>query len=165
MVRFRTVAIVAALATASVGGWWAGQVQRAATVATVIEVVDGDTVEVVRAGSRDLVRLLGVDTPETVHPDRPVECYGPEAKAFTTARLAGRSVRLEFDAVRRDQFGRLLAFVHVDGERFNDVLLREGYAELLVIPPNGLHGRSLLWAEMEARRAGRGLWGACGGNR
>jgi micrococcal nuclease len=124
-------------------------------------VVDGDTIEVAVAGRRETVRLLGVDTPETVHPHRPVECFGPEASAFTHSRLLGRTVGLTFDRVRRDRYGRLLAYVEVDGRRFNDVLLAGGYATLLVIPPNGAHGRTMLERELEARRAGRGLWGAC----
>ncbi|MGH9002418.1 MAG: thermonuclease family protein, partial [Acidimicrobiia bacterium] len=73
----------------------------------------------------------------------------------------GRRVRLLFDRVRRDPYGRLLAYVEVDGYRFNDVLLAGGYATLLVIPPNGAHGRTMLDRELAARRAGRGLWGAC----
>lgn len=157
----RTVALVAVVAAASVGGWQLGEARRHDTLATVVKVVDGDTVEVVRGGRADTVRLLGVDTPETVHPDRPVECGGPEASEFTKRALEGRVVRLEFDAERRDAYGRLLAFVLVDGERFNDRLLREGHARLLVIPPNGAHGRTLLEAELEARQARRGLWAYC----
>ena len=75
--------------------------------------------------------------------------------------LAGRAVRLTFDRERRDRYGRLLAFVDVGGRRFNDELLTGGYARLLVIPPNGLHGRAMLDEELAARSAGRGLWGAC----
>ena len=104
---------------------------------------------------------IGVDTPETVDPRRPVGCYGEEASAFTHRRLAGRTVHLTFDRQRRDRYGRLLAYVEVDGRRFNDELLTGGYARLLVIPPNGLHGRGMLDEELAARSAGRGLWGAC----
>lgn len=157
----RVVALVAVLAAASAGGRWLGDARRQQLSATVVEVVDGDTLEVVRGGRPDTIRLLGVDTPETVHPDRPVECHGPEAAAFTRSRLLGRQVRLELDVVPRDPFGRLLAFVSVDGRRFNDELLRRGLARLLVIPPNGLHGRELLAAEMQALESRRGLWGAC----
>ncbi len=157
----RAVAIVALVAAASLGGWRLGDARRSATVAQVIEVVDGDTIRVARDGRADTVRLLGVDTPETVAPGQPVECLGPEATAFTRRALAGRTVRLEFDVETRDAYGRLLAFVHVGARRFNDELLRRGYATLLVIPPNGRHGRALLDAEFEARRARRGLWSAC----
>lgn len=132
-----------------------------ADTGTVVRTVDGDTIDV-RLGRRvQRVRLLGVDTPETKAPDRPVGCFGPEAAAFTAAVLTGARVRLEDDVERTDRYGRRLAYVHVGGSRFNDVLLRRGYARLLVIPPNGIHARELLAEEMAARRARRGLWGAC----
>ena len=153
--------IVAVLAAASLGGWRLGAARQVSSAAVVTGVIDGDTVEVAWAGRRETVRLLGVDTPETVHPERPVECFGPEAAAFTRRGLLGRRVRLSFDRVTRDAYGRLLAYVAVDGRRFNDDLLDGGYARLLVIPPNGLHARSMLERELRARGAGRGLWGAC----
>lgn len=159
--------IVAVLAAASLGGWRLGVARQVTADAVVTSVVDGDTVEITWAQEaghdeiKETVRLLGVDTPETVHPERPVECFGPEAAAFTRAHLLGRPVRLSFDRVQRDAYGRLLAYVAVGGERFNDALLAGGYARLLVIPPNGLHGRTLLERELEARAAGAGLWGAC----
>lgn len=143
-------------------GWWAGGHTAAPVPATVIEVVDGDTV-VVRLddGTLDTVRLLGIDTPETVHPDKGVECYGPEASRATKDRLTGRRVRLESDLEPRDRYGRRLAYVLLDGARVNDEILREGYARLLVIEPNHKHARALLAAELEARTARRGLWATC----
>ena len=153
---------MALLAAASLGGWWLGVARHDSPgPVRVVAVVDGDTVEVAHGRRRETVRLLGVDTPETVHPLRPVECFGPEASAFTHSRLLGRTVRLSFDRVRRDSYGRLLAYLEVDGRRFNDILLDGGYGTLLVIPPNGAHGRTMLDRELAARRAGRGLWGAC----
>jgi micrococcal nuclease len=153
---------VAVLAATSLGGWRLGTARatRPGPV-RVLAVIDGDTVDVAWAGQRERVRLLGVDTPETVDPHRPVGCFGPEAAAFTHRRLEGRTVRLTFDRQRRDRYGRLLAYLEVDGRRFNDDLLTGGYARLLVIPPNGLHGRTMLDEELAARSAGRGLWGAC----
>jgi len=128
----------------------------------VVEVIDGDTVEVALAdGTTDTVRLLGIDTPETKHPTKGVQCFGPEASAFTTRRLTGRIVRLESDVQRRDMYGRRLAYVWLGGRRFNDVLLEHGYARFLVIPPNTRHARDLLLEELDARRARRGLWGDC----
>lgn len=161
--RAAVVASVAAvLAGSAAAGWWMGGRTAPALHATVTEVVDGDTVVVALPDGRtETVRLLGVDTPETVHPDEPVECYGPEASAFTHARLDGRAVRLEKDREVRDRYGRLLAYVYVDGVRVNDQLLALGYARLLVIPPNQAHARALLAAELDARSAGRGLWGEC----
>ena len=167
MVRSRAV-VVATLAAASVLGasvlgWWLGGVARTAEPEVrVVEVVDGDTIVVAFAnGATDTVRLLGVDTPETKHPTKGVECFGPEASAFTKHALTGRVVRLESDVERRDVYDRRLAYVWVAGHRFNDVLLRRGYARFLVIPPNDAHGRELLAAELDARDHHRGLWGEC----
>ncbi len=162
MTRSRVV-VVAILAAASLGGWRLGQARHAATAEwTVVRVVDGDTIEVARGSSdTDTVRLLGINTPETHHPTKPVECFGPEAAAFTEEHLAGRSVQLEGDIEGRDRYGRRLAYVVVDGERFNDELLRRGYARLLVIEPNHAHARTMLREELDAKRAGRGLWSEC----
>jgi len=159
--RAARVAFVAALLGSVGWGWFAGS-RAAAYRARVVDVVDGDTIVVAYAdGTRDTVRLLGVDTPETVHRDRPVECFGPEASAFTNGRLAGRVVTLERDAQLRDQYGRLLAYVHVEGGHFNAELLRAGYARTLLIAPNGERGRELLRAELDARAARRGVWASC----
>jgi micrococcal nuclease len=161
MTRSRVV-VVAILAAASLGGWRLGQARHTATAAwTVVSVVDGDTIDVARGAETDTVRLLGVDTPETHHPTKPVECFGPEAAAYTDAHLLGRSVQLEGDVEGRDRYGRRLAYVIVDGGRFNDELLRRGYARLLVIEPNHAHARTMLQEELGAKRAGRGLWSEC----
>jgi micrococcal nuclease len=164
MTRSRVVVVVI-LAAASLGGWRLGQAHRAATAEwTVVNVVDGDTIDVARGADgrdTDTVRLLGIDTPETHHPTKPVECFGPEASSFTEERLAGRSVQLEADIEQRDRYGRRLAYVVVDGGRFNDELLRRGYARLLVIEPNHAHARTMLREELDAKRAGRGLWSEC----
>jgi micrococcal nuclease len=162
MTRSRVV-VVAIIAAASFGGWRIGQARHAATAAewTVVGVVDGDTIEVARGAETDTVRLLGIDTPETHHPTKTVECFGPEAAAYTDQQLLGRSVRLEADIEGRDRYGRRLAYVVFDGERFNDELLRRGYARLLVIEPNHTYARTMLREELDAKRAGRGLWGEC----
>jgi micrococcal nuclease len=155
------VAIV--LVVASGLGWWAGS-QRAAADAPyrVVDVIDGDTIVVRRAGGHDVtVRLLGIDTPETHHPTKPVGCYGPEASAYTSRRLFGTVVTLEGDVEGHDIYGRRLAYVYLRGERFNDELLRRGYARLLVIDPNRAHARTMLDEELAAEHHHRGLWGAC----
>jgi len=154
---------VAVVAAASLGGWRLGAARSAPSSgpAVVTGVVDGDTLEVTWPGGQDRVRLLGVDAPETVHPDRPVECFGPEASAFTRDRVLGRRVTLSFDRVRRDAYGRLLAYVELGRTRLNDELLARGYARLLVVPPNGAHARAMLDLELAARAANRGLWSAC----
>jgi len=161
--RKRSVVALTLLGATSLAGWWLGTARRAATPEVrVVSVLDGDTIEVAfSGGARDTVRLLGVDTPETHHPTEPVECFGPEAAAFTASRLLGRVVTLEGDVEARDLYGRRLAYVLLDGERFNDELLRHGYARLLVIAPNRAHAHELLDAELAAEDADRGLWGRC----
>ena len=165
MVRSRAV-VVAFVATVLAGssavGWWIGRTAHGSTSAIVVRTLDGDTIEVrLASGSTTTIRVLGVDTPETHHPTKPVQCFGPEAAAYTRRRLLGRVVELESDVESHDIYGRRLAYVVVDGERFDDELLRLGYARLLVIPPNEMHARAMLDAELEARRARRGLWAAC----
>jgi micrococcal nuclease len=135
--------------------------------ATVIRVVDGDTIVVRIGGHDENVRLLGIDTPETHKPDTPVECYGPEASARMAALLpVGTTVRLVRDVEARDRYGRLLAYVYRDADGlFIDVtMVAEGYAGTLAIPPNLAHRGELDAAVTAAQAARRGLWQACGGN-
>jgi len=133
----------------------------AAATAPVTRVVDGDTFEARIGGETEDVRLIGVDTPETVKPGTPVQCYGPRASHFTHALLEGRTVRLVFGVERRDVYGRLLAYVHL-GDRFvNAILVRRGLARTLTIPPNDRYAPLLRRLEAASARAGRGLWAAC----
>ena len=132
-------------------------------VAIVEEVVDGDTL-VVRVGAgSERVRLLGIDTPETVHPTKPVECFGPDASR-ELKRLAppGTELRLERDTELRDRYGRLLAHAWTpDGTFINEALLEGGYATTLFIDPNRAYRPILRAAEERAETAGAGLWSAC----
>lgn len=130
----------------------------------VVRVVDGDTIRVRLGGIEERVRYIGVDTPETVKPGSPVQCYGKAASAFNARVLRDRSVRLEFDAERRDRYGRLLAYVYrePDGLFVNAELVRRGYAQPLTIAPNEDHAAEFRRLARSARRAGRGLWAACG---
>ena len=159
----RSLVALAVVVAVSASGWWLGDSRRtASTPARVIQVVDGDTIVVALPGGRsDTVRLLGVDTPETHHPTKGVECFGPEAAAYTAARLTGRIVELEGDVEPRDRYGRRLAYVRVSDRDFSEELLRRGLARFLVIDPNRAHARALLTAELAARRAMRGLWEVC----
>ena len=164
MARSRAVRAMFAIALlgSAAWGWWSGGRATAKFPATVVHVIDGDTFDVRVTGGRiERVRVLGADTPETKDPRKPVQCFGPEASAYTKARLGGRRVALETDAEARDKYGRLLAYVYVDGHRYEDELLRKGYARLLIIPPNGRYGRALMHAELAARSARSGLWGKC----
>jgi micrococcal nuclease len=136
-----------------------------AGVGVVVHPIDGDTVDVRLGSAEERVRLIGIDTPESVAQDRPVECFGPEAKARLAALLpAGTQVRLERDVEPRDRFGRLLAYVFrtEDDAHVNLVLVEEGYAEARRYEPNVARQAELDRAEDAARAAGRGLWPACG---
>ena len=156
-VRLRGVLVV--VLAASVAGWWLGGSHRAAIrEVLVVRALDGDTIVVADRGgegAEETIRLLGVDTPETHHPRKPVQCFGPEAAAFTQAHLEGRWVRLEDDVERRDIYGRRLAYVYLDGRLFEDTLLTRGYARLLVIEPNHAHARTMLDEELDAQAAAR----------
>jgi micrococcal nuclease len=129
--------------------------------AYVIRVIDGDTLEVRIGGRIEDVRLIGVDTPETVKPDTPVQCFGPQASRFTHRLLEGRRIRLLYGVERRDIYGRLLAYARL-GKRFvNALLVKRGLARTLTIPPNDRFAPLLRRLELRAARAGRGLWGHC----
>jgi micrococcal nuclease len=129
--------------------------------AVVTRVVDGDTVEARIGGEVEDVRLIGVDTPETVKPGTPVQCFGPQASHFSKGRLTGERVRLVFGVERRDVYGRLLAYLYLDGRLYNGALLRHGLARTLTIPPNDRFAPRFERIQLAAARAGRGLWDAC----
>ena len=137
----------------------------AARSAVVTRVVDGDTVVVRLGGRLERVRLIGIDTPESVEPGTPVQCYAKAASAETDRLLGGRRVSLRFDAERRDRYGRLLAYVYRrdDGLFVNAALVRRGYARTLTISPNVAHAALLARLAGDASRHGRGLWRACEG--
>ena len=130
----------------------------------VVRVIDGDTVEVTPCGRGRVidVRLIGIDTPETVDPTKPVECYGPEASAFTKQWLQDRVVALEYDKDPIDPYGRSLAYVITEsGHRFNTLLVRWGFATVMTVAPNTKHVRAFERAERRAREQNLGLWSAC----
>ena len=129
--------------------------------AKVTRVVDGDTVEAQVGGSEEDVRYIGVDTPESVKPDAPVECYGPQASHFNERLVEGETVRLEYDAEERDVYGRLLAYVYLGDTFVNAELVERGYATTLTIPPNTRFADLFDRLEEAAVEAGRGLWGSC----
>lgn len=126
---------------------------------TVKRVVDGDTIIVDFNGTQERVRLTGVDTPESVHPDasRNVE-FGKVSSSFTKNYLEGKKVTLEFDVQERDKYSRLLAYVYVDGEMFNNILLEEGMAKVATFPPNVKYADLFVNTEKKARENNKGLW-------
>ena len=139
-----------------------GQADRQNSVVVEVDrVVDGDTAKVFYEGQSEYVRYIGIDTPESVKPDSPVECFGEKAKEFNESLLGDGTARLVFGPEERDRFGRLLAYVYVSDVMLNAELLRRGFAETLTIPPNDAFSARFERIEDEAQKAGRGLWGAC----
>lgn len=132
--------------------------------AVVDRVVDGDTVVVLVGSAEETIRLIGIDTPETVKPDAPVECYGNEASALTAELLpVGTAVRLERDVEPRDGYGRLLAYVYraSDGLFVNLHLVEVGAATPLTFEPNTAYSDRFVDAARRAEEADLGLWGRC----
>lgn len=134
----------------------------------VVRAVDGDTLEVrLDDGEVETVRVIGVDTPETVKPDTPVQCYGPRASAFEHKTVEGHRVRLLVGVEPRDYYGRLLAYVWVlrpgaSRPRFLETeLLRRGLARTLTFHPNDRFAHRFEELEQKTARAGKGLWNAC----
>jgi micrococcal nuclease len=131
--------------------------------AEVVRVVDGDTIRVRLDGRVERVRYIGIDTPESVKPGTPVQCYAKRASAANAALVAGRSVRLVGDVEQRDRYGRLLAYVYrePDGAFVNARLVADGFARTMTIAPNVAHAAEFAKLARGARDAGRGLWKAC----
>jgi len=143
------------LTTAASTQTWQGVTYNA----IVTRVVDGDTVEV-RLGDRvETVRYVGINTPEIHHPIRGREPYRDAARAANQQLVEGRTVRLVLDVQPRDRYGRLLAYVYVDGQLVNTELVRRGYAEATTYPPNVKHHAELVELQRRARQARTGLWG------
>ncbi len=136
---------------------------------TVTRVVDGDTAEITVDGAKRRVRFLGVDTPETVHPNKPVQFFGPEASAFTKESLTGKRVWLEYDKNPQDRYSRHLAYIWtakpksintdtIRRDMFNAKMLLGGYAKVMIIKPNNRYAQQFKEFEAEARKSRRGLW-------
>jgi len=142
-------------------GIWAPGSGPARAHGYVVRAVDGDTIEARIGGRLEDVRYIGVDTPETVKPGTPVQCFGHRAADFDRRLVEGRRVRLVFGVERRDIYGRLLAYVYI-GHRFvNAELVRRGLARTLAIPPNTRYRPLFERLQLNAARRGRGLWAAC----
>ncbi len=134
--------------------------------AIVVEVVDGDTVELAFGNRRERVRLLGVDAPESVHPSVPVQCFGAEASNGLAGLLrAGTEVRVERDVEARDRYDRLLLYLYRvdDGVFVNRWLVANGLADTAFYEPNTTRSRELTSARAAARASSIGLWGRCDG--
>lgn len=130
------------------------------TLCTVSNVVDGDTIDVAGCADEGRVRLILVDTPEVFGGE---ECGGAEASTYTRQALESRAVLLERDVSQTDAFGRYLRYVWIDGELFNERIVRDGMAQLATYPPDVKYVDRIRGAQQEAREHGRGLWAACAG--
>lgn len=134
--------------------------------AQVTEVIDGDTIKVWLQGKEATVRLIGIDTPETVDPRRPVGCFGKEASKEAKKLLEGKVVILQKDVSETDKYNRLLrlVFLPLDTDQIlfvNDYLIREGFAKVYTYPPDVKFNEQFRQAEIEARENNRGLWDKC----
>jgi micrococcal nuclease len=133
--------------------------------ARVTRVVDGDTIHVELGGKDYRLRYIGIDTPETVDPRRPVGCFGAEASERNRQLVEGRTVGLEKDVSETDSFGRLLRYVWVEDQMVNEALVEEGYALAATYPPDVRYSGVFVSLQAHAREGNRGLWGAaCSGS-
>ena len=138
--------------------------------ALVTRDVDGDTIEVTMNGIKEKVRLLGINTPETVDPRRPVECFGHEASTYTTSHLLNQSITLSSDPTQSntDKYGRLLRYITLaDGTDYNKQIIADGYAYEYTYDVPYQRQHAYRDAQTDARTHGRGLWAAdtCGGKK
>ncbi len=126
----------------------------------VIKVVDGDTYKINYEGKEQKVRLIGVDTPESVHPDKEKNTkYGKQASNYVKQLIENQYITLEFDVSKTDKYGRLLAYVYLeDGEMLNEKLIKEGYAQVATYPPNVKYVDTFKSLQEEARKNKVGFW-------
>ena len=125
----------------------------------VVRVVDGDTFIVEYEGVEERVRLIGIDTPESVHPNEEKNtAFGKEVSNYTKKMLTGKQVALEFDVEKKDKYGRLLAYVYLDGQMYNKILLEKGYAQLSTYPPNVKYVEDFTNIQKQARTRKNGMW-------
>ncbi|MGM7701300.1 thermonuclease family protein [Pseudalkalibacillus sp. Hm43] len=127
---------------------------------SVTKVIDGDTFKVDYEGEEETIRLLLIDTPETVHPNKPVQPYGKEASQFMKEKLAGQEVELELDVSERDKYGRILAYAYdMEGNMLNELLLQKGLARVAYIfPPNTKYVERFQTIQKDAQKREVGIW-------
>ncbi|MGM7637373.1 thermonuclease family protein [Bacillus sp. Hm123] len=126
---------------------------------TVSYVVDGDTMDVLLPdNTTERVRMILVDTPETKHPRLGVQPFGPEASAYTKELLTSKEVELEVDVQERDRYGRMLAYVWLDGQLVNEQLIAEGLARVAIFPPNTKYVDRFEKVQTEAQQQRKGIW-------
>ncbi len=156
------------------GGFWATKLLLSSDTqpdttnlltAEVVSVIDGDTVILVLNGQETTVRLIGIDAPESVHPQMPIQCYGREASAYLHGLLPeGTVVTVEKDIEPRDRYDRLLLYIYKENGLFvNEDLVVNGYATASSYPPNTTKQQVFASALKQAKGASVGLWGSCDG--
>lgn len=152
--------IIIFLAGCSIAGYPGQDQDKNKHLVRVSRVIDGDTFEIVNRGKTEKIRLIGVDTPESVKPGHEVEPYGLEASNYTKKMIKGKIVQLEFDVQERDKYGRLLAYVHIeeDGTFLNAQLLEEGLATVFTVPPNVRYADNFLKIQKKAQQNKKGIW-------
>lgn len=126
----------------------------------VVRVVDGDTIEI---EDGQTVRYIGIDTPETVHPQKAVECFGREASNKNKELVEGKFVQMEKDVSEVDKYGRLLRYIYVDDIFINELLVKEGFAHASSYPPDVKYQDLINNAQSEAQSQNKGLWAGCNG--
>ena len=125
----------------------------------VVRVVDGDTFVIEYNGTNEKVRLIGIDTPESVHPNEEKNAeFGDIVSNYSKEMLTNKKVQIEFDVEERDKYGRLLAYVYLDGQMYNKVLLEKGYAKLSTYPPNVKYVDEFTEIQKKARKNKMGMW-------
>lgn len=171
----KTILALFTVAAILIGGWFVVPqtdtqhhapdkvVAKTANDFRVIRVVDGDTIVVALNHKPETIRLLGVNTPETVKPNSPVQCYGPEASKYMKELLTNKIVRLEADPSQddRDKYHRLLRFVFLDDKNINEELIRNGFAREYTYKIPYKYQKEFRADQKEAKKNGIGLWGAC----
>lgn len=154
------MAILSAVALATCGG--EASTPSGPFEAKVVRVVDGDTIVVEANGNKERVRYIGVDTPESVKPNTPVECYAKVASHLNEELVGGKTVVLTPGSEQRDRYGRLLAYVRTkDGVDVNRELIARGAAKTLEITPNTQRADEFSVLEAKARNEQAGMWGVC----
>jgi len=150
------IAVIARFAFPSIASQKTSSIPNGTEKVLIDHVIDGDTIQL--DDSRK-VRLIGVDTPETVHPQKEVEYYGKEASDFTKSMLEGKEVYLEYDVQPTDKYGRTLAYVWLsDGTLFNELLVLKGFAQVSTYPPNVKYVERFTMAQKQAIEANADLW-------
>ena len=162
--RDNALHILVAIGLSLLASCSSGSTTENKVLVTILTVIDGDTVDVEIDGRTERVRLIGVNTPETKHPTKPIECFGPEASAYMTQLLPkGTDVRIERDTEARDRYGRMLLYLYRNSDNLfiNLDLISRGYGTPMSIEPNTFHRNDFVHAAALAEASNVGLWKAC----